>query len=82
MKMHISRNSLWVIYTLQNPKLLESMLPENFDVCPLAVLQWVRANGGPWDEETCANAAWGGHLDVLQWARENGWGGNAAATPL
>jgi len=24
-----------------------------------------------WDERTCARAAKGGHLKVLQWAREN-----------
>eukprot|EP00605_Chrysophyceae_sp_TOSAG23-4_P000660 GSChrysophyteH1.ASY1.ANO1.742.1 assembled CDS len=23
----------------------------------------------PWHEDTCSNAALGGHLDVLQWAR-------------
>ena len=28
----------------------------------LEVLQWARANGAPWDEMTCANAALGGHL--------------------
>ena len=26
----------------------------------------------PWNEKTCAEAAVGGHLEVLQWARENG----------
>ena len=36
------------------------------------MLQWVRVNGCPWDEKTCANAADGGHLEVLQWARANG----------
>jgi len=32
----------------------------------------VRAHGCPWDEKTCANAAEGGHLKVLQWWRANG----------
>ena len=32
----------------------------------------MRANGCPWDERTCAGAARGGHLDVLQWLRANG----------
>ena len=43
----------------------------------LEVLQWVRANGCPWDERTCWGAAEGGHLEVLQWARANGcpWSG-------
>jgi hypothetical protein len=27
------------------------------------VLQWARANGCPWDESTCANAAERGHLE-------------------
>ena len=34
--------------------------------------EWARENDCPWDEETCAYAARGGHLDVLKWARENG----------
>jgi hypothetical protein len=38
----------------------------------LAALQWVRANGCNWDEDTCSAAARGGHLAVLQWARANG----------
>jgi hypothetical protein len=36
------------------------------------MLKWARANGCPWNERTCANAAWHGHLEVLKWARENG----------
>ena len=38
----------------------------------LAVLQWVRAQGCPWDKWTCAWAAEKGHLAVLQWARAQG----------
>ena len=38
----------------------------------LEVLKWLRANGCPWDEKTCASAAQAGHLEVLQWARANG----------
>jgi hypothetical protein len=38
----------------------------------LSVLQWLHANGIPWEEYTCAEAARGGHLSVLQWARANG----------
>ena len=38
----------------------------------LEVLKWLRANGCPWDEQTCASAAQAGHLEVLQWARANG----------
>jgi hypothetical protein len=36
------------------------------------VLRWARENGAPWDELTCANAAEGGHVELLRWARENG----------
>ena len=32
----------------------------------------LRAENFPWDWETCAYAAEGGHLEVLMWARENG----------
>ena len=38
----------------------------------LEVLQWARANGCPWDEDTCSMAAHNGHLEVLQWARTTG----------
>ena len=31
-----------------------------------------RVNGCPWSEWTCAWAAEGGHLEVLQWLRANG----------
>jgi hypothetical protein len=31
-----------------------------------------RVNGCPWDKWTCAYAAEGGHLEVLEWARANG----------
>jgi hypothetical protein len=37
----------------------------------LAVLQWARADGCPWDQGTCSRAAEKGHLHVLQWARAN-----------
>ena len=44
------------------------------------MLQWLRANGCEWNEDTCMAAAMGtahhghtgGHLEVLQWARANG----------
>ena len=38
----------------------------------LESLTCLRANGCPWDEETCSFAARGGHLEVLQWARQKG----------
>ncbi len=36
------------------------------------MLKWARANGCPWNQETCALAAKYGYLEVLKWARENG----------
>ena len=38
----------------------------------LAVLQWARAEGLPWDERTTECAAANGHLAVLQWVRAQG----------
>jgi hypothetical protein len=35
------------------------------------MLQWLRANGCPWDEGTCSGAVYHGHLEVLKWARAN-----------
>jgi len=32
----------------------------------------LRTHGCQWDENTCTNAAAGGRLKVLQWARANG----------
>ena len=37
----------------------------------LEVLEWLRENECPWDEDTCWAAAKGGHLEALQWARAN-----------
>ena len=36
------------------------------------MLEYLRAEEVPWDEQTCAHAALGGHLSVLQWARARG----------
>ena len=38
----------------------------------LELVQWLRAEGYPWDLRTCYAAAHFGHLEVLRWARENG----------
>ena len=38
----------------------------------LAVLQWARAEGCPWDKKTCSYAAESGHLAVLRWAQAQG----------
>ena len=44
----------------------------------LEVLQWLRAEGCPWDFHTCKLAARDGHLETLRWARENGCPWDAA----
>ena len=36
------------------------------------MLQWLRANGCPWDKNVCNSAASDGNLEMLQWARANG----------
>ena len=38
----------------------------------LAVLQWARTQGCPWNRATLSKAAKNGHLAVLQWARAQG----------
>ena len=38
----------------------------------LELLQWLRAEGCPWDFNTCYYAVEDGHVEVLRWARENG----------
>ena len=45
----------------------------------LKVLQWLRANGCPWDYGTCYWAVEEGHVEVLRWARENGAPWNIAS---
>ena len=47
----------------------------------------LRADGWPWDRDTCSAAALGGHLEVLQWACANGcpwdirtWDSNTCAS--
>ena len=39
----------------------------------LEVLQWLRANGCPWDTDTCYHAVDQGHVEVLRWVRANGF---------
>lgn len=55
-----------------NGALVAEMCQEAAVAGQIYVLQWLHANGCPWDETTCAGAALGGHLEVLQWARANG----------
>ena len=38
----------------------------------MEVARWAKERGCPWDEDTCADAAEGGHLKMLQWLRANG----------
>ena len=44
----------------------------DFDSISRRGLKWARQHGCPWNENTCSDAARGGHLGVLQWARQNG----------
>ncbi|CAB9511291.1 ankyrin repeat protein [Seminavis robusta] len=53
--------------------------PDHHHVCNaiakignLAVMQWARQKGFPWNKETCFHAARNGHLELLIWLRENG----------
>jgi len=50
----------------------------------LEVWKWARANGRPWDEETCPSAAQVGHLEMemLKWTRSTGcpWDDGERAT--
>ena len=38
----------------------------------LELLQFLRENGGPWNDWTCWSAAQNGHLECLKYAHENG----------
>ena len=38
----------------------------------METLRWARENGCDSDWRTCANAAYGGHVEVLQWLRAEG----------
>jgi hypothetical protein len=42
------------------------------DVSGASILAGTPVGGYPWNVLTCAYAAGGGHLEVLQWARANG----------
>ena len=44
----------------------------------MEVLQWLRAEGCPWNWLTCEYAVEGGDVEVLRWARENGCEWDAA----
>ncbi len=39
----------------------------------VALLQWLCEKGCPWHAGACPGAAYGGHLEVLQWAHANGF---------
>ncbi|KAL6069312.1 Ankyrin repeat domain-containing protein [Balamuthia mandrillaris] len=55
-----------------SPPLLRHRLSLKWACSSLDALKWGRANGCPWDEETCRFAAMHGQLEALQWARGNG----------
>ena len=70
-----ARGSLSMLMHLQR----RGRLNERDRLCPnaaafgqLETLQWLRANGCPWDATTWNNAVIGGHLELLKWAHANG----------
>ena len=50
----------------------------------LEALQWVRAQGCPWDRYACTTAIKNGHLDALRWMMDHGsvWPADAADTAI
>ena len=46
------------------------------------MLEWLHNTGCPWDTMTCWMAAQGGHLEVLQWVRENDAAGEVLSERL
>ena len=44
----------------------------------LELVQWLRAEGCPWDSDTCFQAVLYGRMEVLHWVRENGCPWDAA----
>ena len=82
-KMVVDMSMEWVFYfcaekgLLQGVQFLHSLDPvtyKNGFACGSAarggqieVLQWLRAEGYPWDEWVCMRAAEGGQLDTLKW---------------
>jgi hypothetical protein len=55
---------------LEEESLVCAAAARNGDLEALKALR--RVENFPWDEHTCAYAAWGCHLEVLKWARANG----------
>jgi hypothetical protein len=53
------------------PRRMESSEADSEVRCrgALELLRRARVNGAPWDRHTCAAAAEGGHLELLQWLR-------------
>ena len=46
------------------------------------LVQWLWAEGCPWDHLTCHQAVDYGHVEVLRWLRENGCPWDAAARDM
>jgi len=44
--------------------------------CSFDVIQWLYDNHCPWDQRTCARAAFAGRFEILKWLLEKGcpWG--------
>merc|ERR1711934_763716 len=52
--------------TQEGFKLIEGLLSSACKGGHFEILGWLRSEGCPWDEETCAGAAGNGHLEVLK----------------
>jgi hypothetical protein len=57
----------------------ENLIPDYYNICCgasqlgyLNVLKWARLNDIPWTRYTCHIAKSHNHLELLQWARDNG----------
>lgn len=60
----------WIRDTLGPRMLSGSACSEAAAGGHLLVLQWLKAQGVPWDAHTTIRAAQGGHLAVLQWTQQ------------
>src|ERR1700688_4508363 len=58
-------------YTL-NASLLIDVINRVEDIEQFEILKWARANGFPWDTNTCTYTAKNGHLEILKWVIKNG----------
>ena len=61
--------------------MVESVMEQAAHSGNLGLVQWLRAEGCPWDNWTCFTAIRSGRVEVLRWGRENGCRGTAGSGP-